>query len=384
MTTTASAWLAYELSHDAFVVGLVPFANQIPILLLAPFTGVWGDRLNRHRLMILLQSLSALPSALLAVLTLTGEITVGWLLGVALLRGVVNAFEFPTRQSFIIELISKKADLPNAIALNSSMFNVARLVGPSVAGVLIVTVGPGLCYALDALSFAGIVAGLLAMKLTALPRRKHRPHPWIDLREGWRHTWRAPELRSPIAMVAAVALTGFSASILAPVFARDIYHQDARTLGLMYAAIAVGAIASGLWLSARPSAEGLPRWITRGALLVAASQIGFALTSSLPVALLALVGTGLGVALVMAPCNTLVQHRVQDEKRSRVMGLFAMGQGMFPVGSLLIGWLAAGLTPRAAMLISGAACALAALAFARALQREPATAANATPLRAAG
>ncbi|MBI5382317.1 MAG: MFS transporter [Opitutae bacterium] len=365
MNTTASAWLAYELSHSAFVVGLVPFANQIPLLLLAPAGGVLGDRWDRRRLLVGLQTACAVLSAGLTAVTLTGHLTVGLLVSIAALRGLINAVEFPTRQSFMVELVGRKDDLANAIALNSSLFNVARLIGPSVAGVLIVTTGAGFCYALDALSFLPVIGTLLALRLPERPQRAGSSAALEDLRAGWRYAKNSRELWAPLLMVPALALTGFAAPILAPVFARDVFHQDARTLGLMLSAMGIGALGSAIFLGTRTTAAGLSRWIVRGAGLVGLAEAGFAASAWLPLSLVCLVVNGVGTVLVLAGCNTLIQAHVEDDKRGRIMGLFAMGQGMFPVGSLLIGSLAALANARLAVAICAGLTLLAAFGYGR-------------------
>ncbi len=370
MTLTASAWLVYELSGSPFVVGLLAFANQIPVLLLAPFAGVWSDRLNRHRLIIGLQVLCLLQSAVLATVTLTGHISVTWLVGLSALRGLINALEFPTRQSFVVELISQKDHLGNAIALNSSMFNLARLLGPSLAGIVIVTGGPGLCYLMDTVSYLPILAGLMMMRITPRPPREGRQHPFAELLAGLSHVKHTATLRAPLLLVPVMAAAGFTASTLAPVFARDIFGGDARTLGFMYAAVGVGALVSAGLLSNRKDAQGLQLWITRGALLIGLGQLAFASSPWLPLAYLALAATGMGTVLVMAGANTVVQSHVEDDKRGRVMGLFTMGQGMFPVGSLLAGLLASATSAPLSVSVAGAICLLAAAVFARVAREE--------------
>lgn len=369
MTLTASAWLAYELSGSPFVVGLVAFANQIPVLLFAPFAGVWGDRLNRHRLIIGLQALCLLQTGALAAVTLTGHISVAWLIGLTAARGLINALEFPTRQTFIIELVAKKEDLGNAIALNSSMFNLARLAGPSLAGIVIVTGGPGLCYLLNSVSYLPIIVGLMMMRIPRREPRVNRPHPLDELLAGVRYAGRTAALRAPLLLVPVIAAAGFAASTLAPVFARDVFASDARTLGFMYAAVGVGALVSALLLSTRTDTRGLQPWIIRGALLIGLGQLAFASSPWLSLAFVALAATGLGTVLVMAGANTLVQSHVEDEKRGRVMGLFTMGQGMFPVGSLLTGLLASVTSARIAVTLAATVCLFAAAVFAHAVRK---------------
>ena len=365
MTLTTSAWLIYELSHDPFLVGFLPFANQIPVLLLAPLGGILGDRLPRQRLMWWLNILCAAQAVTLAVLTLTDAITVGRLLALVTFRGLINAAEFPTRQAFIVDLVDRKDDLPNAIALNSSMFNAARLVGPGIAGLVIATAGPGVCYLLDAASFAAILVSLLAIHPPRRTAARRSSHPLADLRAGFEYARQSPALRSSLTMVPLIALSGFAASTLAPIFARDLFGGDSRTLGFMYSAVGAGALVSAVMLARRPTPAGLPRWVALGAFAIALGELGVALSPSLNWALLALTATGWGTVLCMAGNNTLIQSAVADDKRSRVMGLFAMGQGMFPIGALIAGGIAAHLGPRIAVAIAAAGTVLAGLYFLR-------------------
>lgn len=366
MTFTASSWLVYELTRDPFKVGLLAFVSQIPVLVLAPLAGVLGDRFSRQRLMWWLNIGCAAEAAALAGLVLTDQITVGWLFTLVGFRGVINAIEFPTRQSFVVDLVERRADVPNAIALNSSLFNVARLIGPSLAGLIIATGGPGLCYLIDAVSFSAILTSLLAMRIKPHQRTARRKHPLTEFREGLAYARAAAPLRPSLLMVPVIALAGFAAGTLAPVFARDIFEADSVALGNMLSAVGLGALVSAIMLAMRPSPEGLARWVALGAFSIAAGQLGFALSPSLTPALVCLMFTGFGTVLCMAGNNTLIQSYVADDKRSRVMGLFAMGQGMFPVGALLAGALAAAAGPRIAVAVAAVVTALAGVAFIRA------------------
>ena len=367
MTLTASAWLIYELSNNAFYLGFLPFANQIPVLLLAPLGGLLGDRFPRQRLMWWLNCACAAQAATLAVLTLIGEITVGRLLILVTIRGFINAAEFPTRQAFIVDLVDRKEDLPNAIALNSSLFNAARLVGPAIAGLVIATAGPGVCYLIDATSYAAILTSILAMRL---PRRrsksKRRSSPLADLRVGVNYVRRSPGLQASLIMVPMIAFAGFASSTMAPIFARDVFGGDSITLGLLFSSVGAGALVSAVMLARRPSPDGLATWILIGSLSLALGQLGVALSPWFWFTIICMMGTGFGTVLCMAGNNTLIQSQVADDKRSRVMGLFAMGQGMFPLGSLTFGGIAAALGPRVAVAIAAVATAAAGLQFIRA------------------
>jgi len=379
ISTTALSWYGYELSGSAFVLGLLLFASQIPTLLLAPVAGVWSDRTNRRRLLLIVNTGCALQATALAVVTLTGHATVSGLLALALVRGLLNAVEFPTRQSFLIEMLAARADLPNAIALNSSMFNVARLVGPTVAGFLIVAQGPAICFVIDAVSYGPVFACLLAMRLPPPAPPRPRAHPLAELHAGLRHAAARPALRSSLLMVAVTALVGFAASVLAPVLARDVFHGDARLLGKFYAAIGAGALLSAVFLSTRASALGLGAWVTRGAALIAASLLGSALSTSLWLSIGCLVLNGMGIVLVMAGNNTLLQDQVDDDKRGRMMGLFVMCQGMFPLGSLAVGALANAAGPRLTIALCAAIMTAATWAFRRSAAGRAATSQAVTP-----
>lgn len=365
MTTTASMWLAYKLASSAFHVGLVGFATQIPLLLLAPFTGVTGDRLDRRRLLIGLQMCSMVQSASLAVVALSGRMSIEVLVAFSLFQGLINAFEFPTRQSFVAEMVDKREDLPNAIALNSSMFNIARLLGPAAAGILINRWSAGVCYAVDAVSYLPVIAGLCMMRVKPRPPRARETKPWEDFRAGLAYVAGEGGLRRPLLLVATNALAGFGASTLASVFAGGVFKGDASMLGHFYSCIGAGALLSAVVLGTRTSVAQLRPWIVRGTVLVVLSSSVIALSPSVWVAYAGYFISGTSVVLVMAGCNTLIQSRVDDDKRSRVMGLFTTAQGMAPIGSLLTGMAAAAWGPRVALGLCAVVMAVAAAVFAK-------------------
>lgn len=379
MSTTAIAWLSYELSGSAFVLGLLLFASQGPVLFFASAGGVLSDRIHRRRLLVAVNLGCAAQAAALAIVTLTGHASVSWLIGLALVRGMLNAIEFPTRQSFLIEMVGRRADLPNAIALNSSMFNVARLIGPSLGGALIVARGPAACFVLDAVSYAAILASLAAMRLPRREAPAMRAHPLAELRAGVQYVAGRPALRATLVMVAATALAGFAASVLAPVFARDVFQGDARVLGRFYSAMAIGSLLSAGFLSTRRSSAGLSRSISLGAALVALAMTGYALSPALWLSYACMVVNGAGAVLVMAGSNTLLQAHVDDDIRGRVMGLFSMCQGAFPLGSLAAGAIANAGGPRTAVGICAGIMAVAAWAFRRSAAGHLATTAAINP-----
>ncbi len=373
MTTTAAMWLVYELSGSAFHVGLAGFATQIPLLVLAPFTGAGAEWIDRRRLLIGLQIGSCLQSAALAAFTLTGNMTVPVLIGLCFVQGFINSWEFPTRQALIADLVDDRADLPNAIALNSSMFNIARLTGPALAGVILIRWGAAGCFLIDAVSYLPVIALLSAMRLRPKQKRTIITKRLDDLREGIGYVLGEPGLRRPLLFVAIHALTGFTSSILAPVLASRSFAGDAQTLGHFYSAIGAGALLSAVFLSTRTHIDGLRPWVLRGAGLVAIGQIVVAFSPWLSLAYVGFAANGTGMVLVMAGCNTVIQSRVPDDKRGRVLGLFVMCQGLAPIGSILSGWLAELVGSRGTLLCTATVIAVAAIMFAR----RPATTATA-------
>ncbi|MDB6019524.1 MAG: major facilitator superfamily 1, partial [Pedosphaera sp.] len=236
MTQTASLWLVYHLSSSAFLLGLVGFASQVPMFIIAPFAGVWVDRVNRHRLLIVTQILSMLQSLGLAAFALTGTINAPILVWMSLVQGFVNAFDMPVRQALVVEFIEKKEHLGNAIASNSTMFNLARLVGPAIGGFIIARFGAGACFLIDGISYLAVIGGLLAMRLREHPHKAPSQHPWLALREGFHYAFSVPPIRALIVVVGLISFVGFSNVVLMPIFAKDVFGGDARTLGLLMSA----------------------------------------------------------------------------------------------------------------------------------------------------
>jgi MFS family permease len=369
MTQTASLWLMYQLSSSAFMLGLVGFAGQIPMFFVAPFAGVWIDRINRHRLLIVTQILSMLQSFALAAFAFT-HIDAPTLLALSLSQGIINAFDMPARQALVVEFIEKKEHLGNAIALNSSMFNLARLAGPAIAGFVIAAAGVGACYVVDGFSYLAVIGSLLAMRLRERPDRPIRQHPWIELREGFRYAFGFAPIRALIVLVALVSFFGFSYTVLTPVFAADVFHGDARTLGYLMAASGVGALAGAFYLGSRRTVRGLGMVIAVGGWLMGMAIIGFSLSRWLPLSLACLALAGLGGVLLMASSNTLIQSLVEDDKRGRVMSLFTMAfTGTIPLGNLAVGAMAREWSVRMALTLTGLVCGVVAAVFYRKLPR---------------
>ncbi len=342
MTRVATSWLVYRLTNSAFLLGLTSFASQIPILFLAPFAGVWVDRWNRHRTLVVTQILSMLQSFALAALALTHTITVWEILALVLLQGMINSFDMPARQSFLVQMIERRDDLGNAIALNSSMVNGARLIGPAVAGVLIAAVGEGYCFLIDGISYMAVIASLLAMRVAPAAARAQRRGVGTDLKEGWRYVRESAPIRSVLLFLTLVSLVGMPYTVLMPIFARVVLGGGPHTLGFLMSAAGVGALAGAISLAMRRSVLGLGRVIVWSSGLFGLGLIGFGLSHALPLSLLAVAVAGFGMMRHMASSNTILQTIVEEDKRGRVMAYYSMSfQGLAPFGSLAAGAIAA-------------------------------------------
>lgn len=364
----ALSWLVYRLTGSAFLLGLVGFASQVPIFLLAPIAGVMADRWNRHRMLIVTQSLSMVQAGILAALVFPGWITVWQILALSAFLGVINAFDTPARQAFVLDMIEDRADLSNAIALNSSMVNGARLVGPSVAGLLLATVGEAWCFLLNSLSYVAVIAGLLAMRLAAAPPRPRPARVWTELREGLAYGGGFPPIRAILILIALVSLVAMPYTVLMPVFATRILHGGPSTLGFLMGATGTGALAGALYLAARPSILGLGKVTVGGAGLFGAGLIVFGLSGKLWLSLLMLMVSGFGMMVQMAASNTILQTIADEDKRGRVMSLYTLAfLGIAPFGSLLAGGLANRIGAPLTMIIGGVCCLLAAPLFGRQL-----------------
>jgi len=365
MTATASVWLVYHLSGSPFAVGLIFFANQIPVLILAPFAGVWIDRVDGIKVVRLTQVLGAAQSAAMALFTFWGHMTVPALFWLTLWQGLINAVDFPARQTLTYQLVEDKSLVDNVIALNSVTFNLARLIGPAIAGFIIAAWGPGVCFTIDAVSYSAVLGALSAVRLIPRAFRKTFPHPLADLKDGIRYCWNHPRIRRILTLVPAISLFGFGHSILAPVFAKDIYLGDARTLGFLMSATGVGSVLAGIFLGTRANAESMTRIMAWGAVIGGLGMVAIGGVTSLALALVSFGAAGLGGALVMVAANTALQTTVEDEKRGRVMSIFTMGQGFFPLGSLLVGGVAESWGPRWTIAACGGACVIAGALFTR-------------------
>jgi MFS family permease len=368
LTRVATSWLVYRITGSSLLLGTVGFAGQIPTFLVAPFAGVWIDRWNRHRVLVVTQVLAMLQSAGLAALTLSGKVTVPWVVLLSVFQGLINAFDVPARQSFVTQMIEERSDLPNAIALNSSMVNGARLLGPSIAGALIAAFGEGYCFLIDAASYAAVIASLLAMRVPVRVVAKDGRRMLGQLAEGFRYVAGFTPIRSVLLLLALVSFMGMPYMVLMPAIATHTLHGDAHTLGFLMTASGMGALAGTLYLASRKSVLGLGRIIPSAAALFGACLVAFSLSHSFWLSFAVLVPTGLGMMVQMAASNTILQTLVDDDKRGRVMSIFTMAFfGTVPFGSLFAGLMADAFGPATTVMVGGVCCVLGAAVFYRAL-----------------
>jgi len=357
MTRIATSWLVYRQTHSALLLGLVGFAGQILTFLLAPLAGVWVDRLNRHKLLIWTQVLAAMQSLGLAVLTISGRVTIYEIIGLALFQGFINAFDMPVRQSFLIQMVEDKQDLGNAIALNSSMVNLARLIGPALAGIVIGAIGEGYCFLIDGLSYFAVIGTLLMMRITVPAPKRATASMLQQLKEGWSYVRGFSPIRTILLLFAVISLTGMPYLVLMPIFATQILHGGPHTLGWLMGASGIGALASAVSLALRRSVRGLTSMIQLSSFVFGAGLILFGLSSNLWLSLLLMLVTGFGMMQGLAASNTVIQTLVPERMRGRVMSYYTVAfVGMAPFGSLLAGALAHRFGAPHAVVVSGVCC----------------------------
>ncbi len=364
MTRIAASWLVYRLTGSAWLLGIVGFMGQIPTFLLAPFAGVWVDRWNKRTVLVGTQVLAALQSLAMAALTLSHRITIHQILALSVFQGLINAFDMPGRQAFLIEMVDDKRDLSNAIALNSSIVNVARLVGPSLAGLVISAVGEGWCFLIDGVSYFAVIASLAMMRLRPSDVARTRDSVLAQLGEGWHFVRGFLPIRNLLLLFAVVSLMGMPYTVLMPVFASKVLHGGPHTLGFLMAAAGVGALVSALLLALRRTVKGLLRMVPLSAALFGAGLIAFGLSHTLWLSLLLMLVVGFGMMQGMAASNTIIQTLAPADKRGRVMSYYTMAfVGMAPFGSLLAGGLAHVMSASWSVVLTGSCCVLGAAWF---------------------
>lgn len=359
MTRLATSWLVYRLTHSAILLGIVGFAGQILTFVLAPFAGVWVERMDRRKVLVWTQAAAAVQSLGLAWLTISGKITIGEIVVLSALQGLINAFDMPARQAFTVQMVEGRADLGNAIALNSSMVNAARLVGPALAGLVIGWTGEGWCFLIDGLSYFAVIASLAMMRVPALANRSQGTTMLVQMREGWDFVAGFRPIRTVLLLFAILSLMGWPYAVLLPIFAGQVLHGGPHTLGWLTGASGVGALGAALALAARKSVVGLTRQIQVAAALFGASLILFGMSHVLWISLLLMLGVGWSMMTGLAASNTIVQTLAPEDKRARVMSYYTMAfVGMAPFGSLLAGGLAQRMGAPHTVMLTGACCIL--------------------------
>lgn len=370
ITRIATSWLIYRLTGSALLLGIVGFCGQIPTLFLAPVAGVFVDRWDRHRVLVVTQVLSMLQSLALAVLALAGIITVSEVLALQVCQGVINAFDTPARQAFVVSMIEDRRDLANAIALNSSMVNASRILGPSIGGVLIAAVGEGWCFLADAISYLAVIASLLAMRVDREERRPGATRLIEELTAGFRYVTGFVPIRTVLLLLAVVSTMGMPYTVLMPAVAAKLLHGGPHTLGWLMTASGVGALAGAFFLAARPSVLGLGRVIATASGTFGAGLIALGLSRALWLSLLILPLIGAGFMVSLAGSNTIIQTLTEEHLRGRVMAFYTMAfLGTAPLGSLLAGVLADRIGEPATIAAGGVVCLLGAGWFASRLPR---------------
>ena len=368
MQQIAMSWLVYRMTDSAFLLGMVGFLGNLPVLIFAPLAGVLADRWDKLKMIVVIQTAAMLQAAVLATLVLTKTITVWELIVLSCFLGLVAAFDIPTRQSFIKDLVEKPNDLANAIALNSSMVNGARLVGPSVAGILIATTGEGICFLLNAISFLAVIAALLAMRIP--PRTSAAPSNSIvrEMKEGVKYAWGYLPIRYILMLLSLISLVGMPYTVLMPIFAKNILHGGPHTLGFLMSATGVGALCGAVYLAQRKRVHGLMTVVAISAATFGAGLILFSFSHVLWLSLAMMLITGFGMMVHMASCNTMLQTISDPDKRGRIMSFFTMAfRVVIPFGILMAGGMAASMGAPYTLALGGAGCVLGALYYARRL-----------------
>jgi len=366
ITRVATSWLVYRLTGSELLLGIAGFAGQIPTLIITPFAGVLVDRHDRRRILLMTQAGSLVQSAILAVLTFTNVITVTQIIWLQVVQGVINSFDTPARQAFVSEMVEDRRDLPNAIALNSSMVNGTRIIGPSIGGLLIAGFGEAWCFAIDAISYIAVIGSILAMRVP--PRARHEAagmHLLDELHHGWKYVMHSVPIRSALLLVAIVCTAGTPYTVLMPAIAKEVFHGGPNTLGLLMTATGVGALSGALYLAQRESVVGLGRIIGWAAAVFGIGLVIFSQTTSLWPALIVLAVAGCGFMIHLAATNTILQTIVEERLRGRVMSFYTMAFfGTVPIGSLIGGVMADRYGAPNTVLASGIACLLGSAWFA--------------------
>jgi MFS family permease len=364
MTRLATSWLVYRLTHSALLLGLVGFSGQILTFALAPFAGVWIERLNRRKLLVWTQAVAAVQSLALAALTLAHVITIREIIALSALQGVINAFDIPGRQAFLVQMVDDRTDLGNAIAINSSMANGGRLIGPAIAGLVIAAFGEGWCFLIDGVSYFAVIASLLLMRIKPVHIHRATTSMFEQMREGWDYVRTFRPIRSILLLFALLSLMGWPYAVLLPIFAGQVLHGGPHTLGWLTGASGLGALASALSLAFRKSVVGLTRMIQIAGAMFGVALILLGLSHTLWLSLLLMLFIGFGMLQAASASNTVIQTLVPENKRGRVMSYYTMAfVGSAPFGSLLAGTLAQWMGAPHTVMVTGTFCIAGSLWF---------------------
>ncbi len=364
----ALGWLIYRLTDSPFLLGVIGFAGQIPSLVLTPFAGVFADRLNRRKVLITTQAISMVMAFLLTFLFFTDRIEIWHIIAISIVNGMSLAFDTPFRHAFLVEMVGNKDLLPNAIALNSTLINSARFVGPTVGGFLIAWFGEGYCFLINGVSFLAVIGSLMAMKVIPLNKGKHRGSIMFEMVEGFKYSFNFKPIRYLILFVVAMGSFGLPFQVFLPVFAKDILHGDSQMLGYLTGSMGAGALLGAFYLASQKGVSGIPKSILYTSFAASFGLIAFSLSNNPIFSIILIFFTGFGMIAQFAATNTLLQHIVDDDKRGRVVALYGMSfMGITPLGSLLLGSISPWVGVQITLVASGVFCLLAALIYAKRL-----------------
>jgi MFS family permease len=370
MQQMALSWMVYRLTNSSYMLGLVGFASQAPTFLITPFGGIIADRVNRKKLVLITQTLAMIQATALAWLSFSENPQIEHLIALGAFMGLINAIDLPTRQTFLVDMLSSREELPNAIAVNSSIVTLTRLIGPALAGIFIAWAGERMCFVANAVSYVAVIIALIFVKAKQKEFVGVRPNAILQLKEGFQYAFSFGPIRALLVMIAAVSLFCMPYSVLMTAFAKDVFHGDATTLGVLTTGSGVGSLIGAVYLSSRKGVLGLGRWIVISCLLFGAGLIGFGLTSNLWIALPMLAVAGFGSMILMAASNTILQTLVDEDKRGRVMSIYTMCfMGLAPFGSVVAGWLSTNMGLGKTVLASGAFAVVISVGFATKLRK---------------
>jgi MFS family permease len=362
----ALGWLVYRLTNSPFLLGAVSFTGQIPSLILMPFAGVYADRLNRRKVLVITQGISMIVALTLATLYFTHTIQVWQIFVTSILNGIAIAFDAPFRHSFMLEMVGDKDLLQNAIALNSTLVNSARFIGPAIGGVLVAWIGEGFCFLVNGISFLAVIASLLHIRVAKAEKKPHNSSIFKELREGLSYSYNFLPIRYVLSLLVVVGFLGFPFQTFMPVFARDILHGNSQMLGLLTGAVGAGALTGAILLASLKSIKVIPNIILYSSLTFGTSLAAFSLSSYATLSVGLLFFTGFGMIVQLAATNTLLQYIVDDDKRGRILSLYSLSfSGFPPLGSLLLGAVSPSVGIQPTMAVAGGLCAISAILFSR-------------------